>query len=128
MGHVPEVGLQAERELQQPGPFSLHGGQKSGFKHILGNVHIQCIFTRIIEIFNQSITHLHGGQVRLDDLVGGVVGLDQGVSPVQDRVELGLPPLELGHEVLVVALNLAQVQIPVRPVPEKRLIIRYFFI
>ncbi len=58
--------------------------------------------------------------MRLDDLVGGVVGLDEGVSPVQDRVELGLPPLELRHEVLVVALNLAKVQVPVRPVPEKK--------
>ena len=40
MGHVPKVGLQAERELQQPGPLGLHGGQKSVFKHILGTVHI----------------------------------------------------------------------------------------
>ena len=43
MGHVPEVGLQAERQLQQPGPFSLHGGQMSVFKHT---------FTRLIENFN----------------------------------------------------------------------------
>ena len=36
-GEVPQVGLQAERELQQEGPLCLHGGQH-GLHHLGGRM------------------------------------------------------------------------------------------
>ena len=44
-GEVPEVSLQAERQLQEEGPLGLHGGQH-GLNHLV--VNLKMIILRIL--------------------------------------------------------------------------------